>query len=85
MKLKPKKKKFNLTSEMISLEYTEHSNISEQKFRKKENTPSDKTKLTLSVPRDFVKKFKSWCVQNDITMSEALIAAFPLLREKKDI
>lgn len=70
-----KKKKFDLTKDMVSIEYANNP---------KNHTKVTKTKLTLSVDVNFIKKFKLWCVKHDITMSEALVEAFYLLQKKHE-
>lgn len=79
-----KKKKFDLSKDMISIEYTNNlQELSSSSARVKKESDK-KVKLTLSVPPMFVKEFKSWCVKNDTTMSDSLIDAFALLKNKQN-
>jgi hypothetical protein len=37
--------------------------------------------LNVSVPKSFRKEFKTWCIANDMTMVEAIIKGFELLKK----
>jgi hypothetical protein len=75
-----KKKKFDLSRDMVSVEYSENQDTYtlQNSALVKHNTKQseDKTKLTLSIPKRIAKDIKTWCVQNDTTVSSFLVDAF---------
>lgn len=68
---------------MVSIEYSDNQDIQASDYNKKTIKSYEvKTKLTLSIPKAIAKGLKSWCVQNDTTVSAFLVAAFKEKREK---
>lgn len=59
------KKKFDLNSDMIQVKKDHEVEVK-----------IEMTKLTLYVPKKFLKKFKAWCVSNDMPMSSAIQKLF---------
>lgn len=85
------KKKFDLSTDMVKIETSDqfpvnpdiaYSNNVKLKAVKGTLPPVGKTKLTLSVPEDFVPEYKSWCIKHKMTMSDATLEAFKLLKQK---
>lgn len=92
MEKKSSKKKFDLSTDMITIETTDaldttSSNIttipsSNIKITKGTQSPVGKVKLTLSVPEDFLPEYKSWCIKHKRTMSDSIVEALKLLKQK---
>ena len=73
-----KKKKFDLTSDLVCIEDKENNiNITTSK-----NNKEKKILLTLSVDEVFRAEFKSWCARHNLIMSEAIVKSFSLLKDK---
>ena len=90
MEKKNSKKKFDLSTDMITIETTDPTPLNiyntipsnSIKITKGTQSPIGKVKLTLSVPEDFVPEYKSWCVKHKRTMSDAIVEALKLLKQK---
>ena len=88
MEKKNSKNKFDLSTDMITIETidTAPSNVtipnSTIKITKGTQSPIGKVKLTLSVPEDFVPDYKSWCIKHKRTMSDGIVEALKLLKQK---
>jgi hypothetical protein len=76
------KKKAVLTSDL--LKSTKSNNVSTGIAQRSITVDSDKEMvgMNFTVSKSFRKKFKGWCVDNDMTMIEALEEAFKLLQQK---
>jgi len=91
MEKKSFKKKFDLTADMISIDTADsnpstliYDNLHNSKIKTTKGTqPAEgKTKLTLSIPKDLLPEYKSWCIRHNKTMSNAFIDAFKLLKKE---
>lgn len=94
MEKQSSKKKFDLSTDMIKIETSDTPSLlpientsnttSLSKIRSPRGTQPavGKVKLTLSVPEDFLPEYKSWCVKHKLTMSDAIVEALKLLKQK---
>lgn len=85
MEKKESKKKFNLDKDMIQIKHHEAEPIITSAVTHKPKQPpysSGKVHLTLSVPAEFIPEFKTWCINHNTTMSNAVIESLPLLKQK---
>lgn len=94
MEKQSSKKKFDLSTDMIKIETSDtplslpvdnaYNTFSSPKIKSPRGTQPavGKIKLTLSVPEDFLPEYKSWCVKHKLTMSDAIVEALKLLKQK---
>lgn len=82
------KKKFDLTSDIITVDLEEvkndHNTAAEVAVS---STKTDKPKkksvlITITVDPALRKEYKTWCARKGIKMNEAFIEAFELLKKK---
>lgn len=90
MEKKSFKKKFDLSTDMINIEMTDPTPIftrdnilnSSIKTTKGTQPAAGKTKLTLSVPKDFLPEYKSWCIRHNKNMSDTFVDTLKLLKKE---
>ena len=87
MEKKSSKKKFDLSADLIDVKRQDPKTelVLEAPVsigRKPIPSLNNKTKLTLSVPSEFVPEYKTWCIKNNTTMSNAILEGFKLLKQK---
>lgn len=90
MEKKNSKKKFDLSTDMINIETTDPTPMLIQdaalntsiKATKGTQPAAGKTKLTLSVPKDFLPEYKAWCVRHNKNMSDTFVDALKLLKKE---
>lgn len=75
-----KKKKFDLTSDIVNIELEENQKFipSEEDVGKKKNVL-----LAISIEEEKRREFKTWCAKNNLKMNEAFLKGFELLRREK--
>ena len=72
------KKKFDLTSDLVTLDNeTKAESVQKIEVKKDKNIL-----LTMSVDESFRAEFKSWCARHRLKMNEAVVKGFALLKEK---
>lgn len=92
MEKQSSKKKFDLSSDMIRIETSDMPTVVHEmstpikninsKSPRGTQPPIGKVKLTLSVPEEFLPEYKSWCIKHKLTMSDAIVEALILLKQK---
>lgn len=78
-----KKKKYDLTSDLINIDHEDNLIEDNAKTDIPEKNKKDKNiLLTMSVEESFRAEFKSWSARHRLKMSEAVVKGFQLLKEK---
>lgn len=67
-----KKKKFELTSDIVTVEKEPYHLEAFQEARVKKKNTEKKEQLNLKIDTKIKKKFQIWCLNNNKTMSEVV-------------
>lgn len=73
-----KKKKFDLTADLVNTNSTDDKNNITVSQLPKNNT----VLLTMSIEEELRAEFKAWCARHRLKMNEAFIKSFKLLKDK---
>ncbi len=76
------KKKYDLTSEIVTIESGEQKKFDSQVDVKNTKTIEKQRNvlMTISVEEDQRREFKAWCAKNGMKMNEAFLKGFALLK-----
>ena len=81
-----KKKKFDLTSDIVKVDLEEgiSNNGNKVSSDKLKDNPEKKENAILTISVDVAKRteFKTWCAKNNLKMNEAFLKGFELLKKE---